>query len=163
VTDPEVAFAEALSQALGSLYRLSLVDRDGATVASFGHEKRSDGVRWTLALPHSGRHLVMEVDTQAVEAADRVLHSLASGAATTETSLGAIATLDSALDELITQGEAQIGKHLADMSRLEKQQLVRFLHERGAFNLRKAVEHVAEVLNVSRFTVYNYLDENREP
>jgi predicted transcriptional regulator YheO len=47
------------------------------------------------------------------------------------------------------------------MSRREKQQLVRFLDERGAFALRKAVERVADFLGVSRFTVYNYLESAR--
>jgi len=32
------------------------------------------------------------------------------------------------------------------------------LNEAGAFQLRKSVEQVAEVLGVSRFTVYNYLN-----
>ena len=35
---------------------------------------------------------------------------------------------------------------------------VALLHDRGAFNLRRSVEQIAEVLGVSRFTVYNYLD-----
>ena len=47
------------------------------------------------------------------------------------------------------------------MSRGDKQQLVRYLDERGAFALRKAVERVAATLGVSRFTVYNYLDAAR--
>ena len=47
------------------------------------------------------------------------------------------------------------------MTRADKQQLVRYLDERGAFALRKAVESVAETLGVSRFTVYNYLDAAR--
>jgi predicted transcriptional regulator YheO len=48
------------------------------------------------------------------------------------------------------------------MSRTEKQKLVRFLDDRGAFSLRKSVERVADILGVSRFTVYNYLDAVRE-
>ena len=32
------------------------------------------------------------------------------------------------------------------------------LDERGAFQLRKSVEEVADALGVSRFTVYNYLN-----
>src|SRR4029453_17754465 len=35
---------------------------------------------------------------------------------------------------------------------------VRLLDDRGAFQLRKAVEEVADALGVSRFTVYNYLN-----
>ena len=49
------------------------------------------------------------------------------------------------------------------MTREEKQALVRYLDDRGAFALKKAVEAVAETLGVSRFTVYNYLDSRRNP
>ncbi len=69
--------------------------------------------------------------------------------------------LDEALDQLIAQGEAHIGRPLGEMSRTEKQILVRFLDDRGAFSLRKSVERVADILEVSRFTVYNYLDAVR--
>ena len=34
---------------------------------------------------------------------------------------------------------------------------MRLLDERGAFMLRRAVEHVADAMGVSRITVYNYL------
>jgi predicted transcriptional regulator YheO len=38
---------------------------------------------------------------------------------------------------------------------------VRLLEERGAFTYRKSAETVAEALNVTRFTVYNYLNRDR--
>jgi hypothetical protein len=54
--------------------------------------------------------------------------------------------------------EREIGAPLSDLSRVDKQRAVKLLNDRGAFHLRKSVEHVAEVLGVSRFTVYNYLN-----
>jgi predicted transcriptional regulator YheO len=104
--------------------------------------------------------LLLEIDVQALEGADRVLHSL-TAAYLTQERLPIMSNLDDALDHLIAQGEAYVGKSVSEMSRKEKQQLVRFLDERGAFALRKAVERVADSMNVSRFTVYNYLDANR--
>jgi hypothetical protein len=62
------------------------------------------------------------------------------------------------LDRLVKGIEAELGSPLADLSREDKQQAVRMLDEQGAFQLRRAVEEVAEVLGVSRFTVYNYLN-----
>ena len=47
------------------------------------------------------------------------------------------------------------------MEKEEKIELVRIFEERGVFLVKGAVEYVAEVLNVSRYTVYNYLDEIR--
>ena len=63
-----------------------------------------------------------------------------------------------ALDRMIAGVEAQLGAPLAELSREDKQRAVRMLDERGAFQLRKSVEEVADALSVSRFTVYNYLN-----
>ena len=62
------------------------------------------------------------------------------------------------LDRLVAGIEAELGGPLAGLSREDKQLAVRMLDEQGAFQLRRAVEEVAEVLGVSRFTVYNYLN-----
>jgi len=62
------------------------------------------------------------------------------------------------LDRLIGAVEAELGAPLAELSREDKQRAVRLLDERGAFQLRKSVEELADVLGVSRFTVYNYLN-----
>ena len=63
-----------------------------------------------------------------------------------------------ALDRMIAAVEGELGARLADLSREDKQRAVRLLDERGAFQLRKSVEDVADALGVSRFTVYNYLN-----
>jgi hypothetical protein len=63
-----------------------------------------------------------------------------------------------ALERMITAVEAELGAPLAELSREDKQRAVRLLEARGAFQLRKAVEEVADALGVSRFTVYNYLN-----
>ena len=62
------------------------------------------------------------------------------------------------LDRMIAAVEGELGAKLVDLSREDKQRAVRLLDERGAFQLRKAVEDVADALGVSRFTVYNYLN-----
>jgi hypothetical protein len=54
--------------------------------------------------------------------------------------------------------QRELGVDLADLDREDKQRAVKLLNERGAFQLRRSVEQVAEVLGVSRFTVYNYLN-----
>lgn len=54
--------------------------------------------------------------------------------------------------------EREFGRPLSGLDRIEKQRVVKMLNERGAFQLRRSVERVAEELGVSRFTVYNYLN-----
>ena len=62
------------------------------------------------------------------------------------------------LDRLIEGVERDLGARLAELSREDKQRAIRMLDERGAFILRRAVEDVADVMGVSRITVYNYLN-----
>ena len=71
------------------------------------------------------------------------------------------AGLHGALGRLIDQVEEELGGHLADLSREDKQRAVRLLDDRGAFLLRRSVEDVADALGVSRITVYNYLNAIR--
>ena len=66
--------------------------------------------------------------------------------------------LQGALDRLIDQVERELGCRITDVDRVGKQDVVRRLDELGAFTLRKAVEDIADRLEVSRFTVYNYLN-----
>ena len=63
-----------------------------------------------------------------------------------------------ALDRLIVAVEQELGSPLDDLSREGKQAAVQMLQERGAFELRRSVETVAEAMGVSRFTIYNYLN-----
>jgi len=68
------------------------------------------------------------------------------------------ASLDGALDRMIAAVERDLGAPAGELDREQKQEFVRRLDELGAFTLRRSVEDVAEVLGVSRFTVYNYLN-----
>jgi hypothetical protein len=157
----ERAFAEALAEALGPLYKVSVLAADGQVEASFGELGGARTSRTELGLPRSSRSLRVEVDLDALEAAERVVSSLIPKSGHLEPPSGEF-TLSRAIDELIQMAEAQIRLPIEQMTRAQKQQVVRFLDERGAFNLRKSVETVADVLGVSRFTVYNYLDSSRQ-
>lgn len=68
--------------------------------------------------------------------------------------------LNGALTRLLSAVELEMNLKVKDMNRIQKQQAVALLNEWGAFNLRKSVESVAEALEVSRFTVYNYLERS---
>jgi hypothetical protein len=65
--------------------------------------------------------------------------------------------LHGALDRLLERVSEELGAPLGQLSREGKQRAVQLLDERGAFNFRKSVEDAAQALEVSRFTVYNYL------
>ena len=66
------------------------------------------------------------------------------------------------LDAILADLSVQFGAPLADLPRPRKQEAVRMLEESGAFSYRKSVETVAAALGISRFTVYNYLNRDRD-
>jgi len=68
------------------------------------------------------------------------------------------ADMQGVLDRMMATVEQEIGAPLGEMSREQKQLAVRTLEARGAFDLRRSVETVADAMGVSRFTVYNYLN-----
>jgi hypothetical protein len=157
----EAAFAEALSRVLGPLYRVGVAGPDGTEEAAFGCAPSSRLARAEVPLPRSSRRLVIEIDVTTVDDARRMIDSLTRSPDARERPPGAFTHVDQAMDELISLAEQEVGHSLGAMNRLEKQRVVRFLDERGAFALRKSVERVADALGVSRFTVYNYLDATR--
>ena len=66
------------------------------------------------------------------------------------------------LGTLIQDATYEIGKPLALMTRDEKIELIAILDNKGTFQVKKAVPIVADRLGVSRYTVYNYLNEARD-
>lgn len=72
-----------------------------------------------------------------------------------------VADLSDGLARLIAEVENELGGNLASLDRPGKQRAVRLLEERGAFEMRRSAETVAEALGVTRFTVYNYLNRAR--
>lgn len=69
--------------------------------------------------------------------------------------------LHDALGRFVTAEERQAGCQLSEMDRAQKQAAVRRLDEQGAFLLRGAVDDVAHKMNVSRVTLYTYLNAIR--
>lgn len=62
------------------------------------------------------------------------------------------------LDFLIEEGQRRIGKDVKSMNKGEKIELLGYLDSKGAFLITHSSEKVCEILGISRFTFYNYLD-----
>lgn len=73
-----------------------------------------------------------------------------------------ILSLHDVLDHMVTQVEGELGGKLTDLGRVQKQIAVRLLDERGAFQLRKSINEVADQMGVSCITIYNYLNSIRD-
>jgi predicted transcriptional regulator YheO len=62
---------------------------------------------------------------------------------------------------LFSAAVEEIGKHPATMNVQEKTQLITILEEHGTFQLKSAVEQIAPMMGVTKYTVYNYLKKVR--
>jgi len=70
-------------------------------------------------------------------------------------------TVNEMLSSLVDKTLESVGKPVAFLSREEKVNIVQLLDNKGVFLIKGAVDYVAKVMCVSRYTVYNYLDEIR--
>ena len=68
---------------------------------------------------------------------------------------GSQPTIDELFDSCLEQGKRPVGS----MKKAERLSLVRLLKEKGVFRMQRSVPYVAERLKVTKFTVYNYLNE----
>lgn len=65
------------------------------------------------------------------------------------------------VEAFLHQAATEIGKHPSTMNVDERGRLVAILEENGIFQFKGAVEQVARMMGVTRFTIYNYLKKIR--
>ncbi len=66
------------------------------------------------------------------------------------------------LDELIRQSLDYVGVPVAHMSRKDKVKGLEFLERKGALLIKKSGDKIAKVYDISKYTLYNYLDESKQ-
>lgn len=65
------------------------------------------------------------------------------------------------LEYLFAEGEKKVGKAALEMNREEKMRFIAYLDQKGAFLISKSGQRICELLQISKFTLYNYLDTIR--
>lgn len=65
------------------------------------------------------------------------------------------------LDALIHDSLKYVGKPVDKMTKEDKMKGLRYLDEKGAFLIKKSGEKVMEFYNISKYTLYNYLDQGQ--
>lgn len=70
-------------------------------------------------------------------------------------------SVDYILEDLYDQAVARIGKPVPLMHKNERVRLIAYLDEKGAFSIHKSIPIISEKMDISRFTIYNYLKEIR--
>jgi len=70
--------------------------------------------------------------------------------------------INDVLKEVVEAKIEEVGKPVAYLNKDEKVKIVQELDGQGVFLIKGAIDYVADILCVSRYTIYNYLDETRE-
>lgn len=76
--------------------------------------------------------------------------------------LGVINRVNDVLLELVNTTIKSYNRPVIYLTKEEKVNIVRILEDKGVFMIKGAIDFVAEALQVSRYTIYNYLDEIRQ-
>jgi len=63
------------------------------------------------------------------------------------------------LSDIVKDTINELGRPIIYLSKDEKVLIVKKLDHQGAFLIKGAIDYVAEILRVSKYTIYNYLDE----
>jgi predicted transcriptional regulator YheO len=71
-------------------------------------------------------------------------------------------SIDEILETLLEGAIATIGKAPSELTRDDKIAIVSYLDAKGAFLIRYSVERVAKQLNLTKYTIYNYLEKIKQ-
>ena len=67
------------------------------------------------------------------------------------------------LDYLLSQSEIIVGKQANDMTKEDKLKALKYLDDKGAMLITKSGTKICKYFDISKFTLYNYLEEIRNP
>lgn len=106
--------------------------------------------------------LCINIDITPLLAFQHVLDDLCRHDGTEDVTETFVDDIHEILEGMIEEATGEIGKPPSLMSKEERVTFVAILDGQGAFQVKKAVPLIAGRLGVSRYTVYNYLNEARE-
>ena len=67
--------------------------------------------------------------------------------------------INDVMEKMLSNAIKNVEKPIPYMEKNDKIKVIEYLDKKGAFMIKGAVDHTAEKLNVSRYTIYNYLKE----
>ncbi|GAA3410572.1 helix-turn-helix transcriptional regulator [Paenibacillus hodogayensis] len=105
--------------------------------------------------------ICINLDISDLIMAENTIRSLTMRDTNTEVEEVFVKDVNELLDFLIKECQNEIGKPVAHMSKDEKFRAIQYLDSKGAFLIKKAGDKVCKYFDISKFTLYSYLDEVR--
>jgi predicted transcriptional regulator YheO len=69
--------------------------------------------------------------------------------------------INEVIEKLLEEAVSLVNKPVPFMQKEDKMKVLEFLDERGVFTVKRSMDRVAMFLDISKFTIYNYLEEIR--
>ena len=105
--------------------------------------------------------LCVNYDVSDFMLAENVLHTLTSRGQEKNVKEVLVKDTYELFEYLLSEAQAHVGRPVAKMTREDKLLFIKFLDEHGAFLIKKAGEKVCDYLNISKYFLYNVLNESR--
>ncbi len=105
--------------------------------------------------------LCINFDITDLKMAENTIHSMTDSTCD-ETKEVITNDINKLLEGLIWQSIDYVGIPVVRMSREDKINGLEFLKRKGAFSIKKSVDKVAKVYDISKYTLYNYLDDGKK-
>lgn len=106
--------------------------------------------------------LAINYDISRLILMEEALHDLTSTGEEIPAEPERITNVSDLLDELIQQSVALVGKPAAVMNKEDKVKAIQFLSQNGAFLITKSGDKVAKYFGISKYTLYSYIDMNKQ-
>jgi predicted transcriptional regulator YheO len=130
------------------------------TFARDGRSLVSATAMFRDSLGHTFAALCLNADFHSIEAAQALLaRMLPSRNGAAENAKVDVPDMEALMLDIISGAVRRYGKPVARMDKEEKTAAVEMMLERGLFMVRGGVERAATALGVTRFTIYNYLED----
>jgi len=130
--------------------------------STMGRELKST----TTFIKDTERHIIgcmcINFDITDVISARNVLNELCRIDQDEVNEIGQINKINDVLYDIVESTIHKFGRPVIYLTKDEKVNIVKDLEEKGVFLIKGAIDYVANALQVSRYTIYNYLDGIRE-
>jgi predicted transcriptional regulator YheO len=105
--------------------------------------------------------LCINFDITELMMAEKTLQTLTTAGLQTNVQESFVSNVNDLLTALIQEAQEKVGKPVAVMTKEDKTRMIQLLESKGAFLIKKGGERICSYLNISKFTLYSYLENSK--
>lgn len=105
--------------------------------------------------------ICINYDITALMMAEKTINSLTMTGLQPEVKESFVTNVGDLLEALIQEAQEQIGKPVAMMSKEDKIRMITLLDRKGAFLIKKGGDKICAYLNISKYSLYSYMEEGK--